>query len=227
MHLGLRKVNQIGPNAFCLLLSTNSLLHTRCGCSAPSAPPTWTLLPLSLPGRQKVLIFRVHLKKWMWFYVPGCCECTQRINCITDLRCSYCSLHVQMASSEVFACWPFFSSQLQHGSDLNLLVSYRERRETGGERCKLSYEHMRKKEKDPLLKSIELWWFIPPANQLLHLQKRAVKGRPGQLERIQLFNSPSAPFLPRASFAKAAGNNPSSQRNMDCGGCWCMKQNTS
>lgn len=130
MHLGLCKVHQTGPNASCLLLCTNSLLHTHRGCSAPSAPPTWTLLPLSLPGRQKVLIFGVHLKKCMWFYVPGRCECTQLINCIRDLICSYCSFYIQMASSEDFACWPFFCSQLQCRRDLTLLVSYRERRET-------------------------------------------------------------------------------------------------
>ena len=181
----------------------------------------------SLPGRHSVLIFGVHLKKCMCCYVPSRCECTQLINCITNLICSYCSLYVQMASSKGFAYWPCFSSQLQHRRDLMLLVSCRERTETGGKGCKLSYEHMGKKEKDPLLNSIELWWFIPPANQLLNLQKQAVKGRPGQLERIQLCNSHSAPFLPQASFAKAAGNNSSSHPNIDCGGCWCMKQNAS
>lgn len=140
--------------------------------------------------------------------VSSLCDCTQLINCITDLMCICCGLYAPVAPSRVRACWLPFSSQLWHRRDLLLLVSCRERTQREGKGCKLSYKRMGKKQKDLLLNSIELWWFISPADQVLNLQKQTAKGGPGQLEQIQPSNTHSAPVWPQASFAKAAATTP-------------------
>lgn len=141
------------------------------------------------------------------------CDCTQVINCITELMRICCGLHAPVASSRVSAGCPSFSSQLWHRRDLPLLVSCRIRTETEGEGCKLSYEHMGKKQKDLLLNSIELWWFMSPADQVLNVQKQTAKGGLGQLEQIQLCNTHSAPVWPQASFVKAAATIPFSPQH--------------
>lgn len=161
----------------------------------------------------------------MCCYVPSCYECMHLINCIPSSMQLLQFVCVNGMISKVLACSPHFSSQFQHRRDPTP-ASWRESAETEGKGYKLSYEHMGKKEKDPLLKLIELQWFTLPANQLLNLQKQAVIARPGQLERIQLCNSHSASFR-LEHHLQSSQLNSSSCPIIDCGGCWCKKHNTS
>lgn len=148
--------------------------------------------PLSLPGRGWGLICRAHLQKCTCCYVPSCYKCAHLINCRTNLTCSYCNLYAQMELSS-FCVLTLFQLPVPAQKGLHswlLQRNSRNRRKRG----KLPYEHMRKKEKDPLVKSIEVRWFIPLANHLLNLQNRLLKWDLGSWKESSCATATLLPF---------------------------------
>jgi len=192
VHLGVCKAHQTGPNASLLLLSTKSHLHICCSHPTPPALPTWAPLLLSPCQGEAEDWFAEHTFRNARCYVPSCYKCAHLINCRTNLTSSYCNLYAQMELSS-FCMLTLFQLPVPAQKGLHswlLQRNSRNRRKSG----KLQYEHRRKKEKDPLVKSIEVRWFIPLANHLLNLQNRLLKWDLGSWKESSCATATLLPF---------------------------------